>query len=52
MTNKLQAMEWVTADGGENRGRLGRFLGRLEGRETTTPLIANRVYVVRRWVLN
>ena len=52
MTDELQAMEWVTADGEENRGKLGRFLGRLEERETTTPLVANRVYVVRRWVLN
>ncbi|THY21824.1 hypothetical protein D6D01_06372 [Aureobasidium pullulans] len=45
------AVERFNGQGPEERATLGRFLGKLERRNVVTPLVANRCYVVRRWIL-
>ncbi|OBW63793.1 MAG: Adenylate cyclase protein [Aureobasidium pullulans] len=46
-----QAVEQFNGRGPEERATLGKFLGKLERRDVVAPLVANRCYVIRRWVL-
>lgn len=41
----------VTVDGSEQKEELAKFLGRLERKDRATPITANKLFVVRRWVL-